>query len=99
MDDQRTVPLLWAEVSDSGAGVPPHVRPDLFKPFIASDFSDTGKNGGIGLGLSMVRRIAEALGGQAYHRPLQPHGSVFGFTAEIRCSQRGAAQPPARLRT
>lgn len=87
-------PLLRFEVQDNGTGVPPALQPALFKPFIAGDFSDTRQSSGIGLGLNMVRRIANTLGGEAYFRPLEPSGSLFGFTAEIRCTQQKQVRMP-----
>jgi two-component system, NtrC family, sensor kinase len=49
----------WAElsVSDSGPGVPPELRDQIFEPFY------TTKSDGLGLGLSIARAIAHGLGG------------------------------------
>ena len=43
---------------DPGAGPPPEIRDHLFEPFV------TGKPEGIGLGLSVAQRVAEAHGGR-----------------------------------
>jgi signal transduction histidine kinase len=51
-------------VADTGKGVPEAVRAHLFEPFV------TGRSEGTGLGLAVVREIAEAHGGavRAVHR-------------------------------
>jgi two-component system sensor kinase FixL len=45
-------------VSDTGPGIPPEVRARLFTPFV------TTKSRGTGLGLSTVKRLVEAHGGE-----------------------------------
>jgi CheY-like chemotaxis protein len=57
-------------VSDDGAGVAPEIVPHLFEPFRASA-------GGTGLGLVIVRAIAEASGGDISYEPAQPTGARF----------------------
>ena len=51
-------------VADTGSGVPEELRDHLFEPFV------TGRSEGTGLGLAVVREIAEAHGGtaRAVHR-------------------------------
>lgn len=44
-------------VQDSGPGIDPAIRPKLFQPFV------TNKEAGVGLGLLICKRIAEAHGG------------------------------------
>ena len=50
---------LHLSVRDSGLGPPPAIRDHLFEPFV------TGRSDGTGLGLSLVREIANAHGGTA----------------------------------
>ncbi len=56
LDDFNTACRI--AVTDTGPGVPPENRADLFKPFF------TGRKGGTGLGLSVVKRIVHDHGGQ-----------------------------------
>ncbi|MCI0710479.1 MAG: hybrid sensor histidine kinase/response regulator [Chloroflexi bacterium] len=65
-------------VYDNGAGVPPDVVDDLFREF--SQFSPDGRTEGHGLGLSIVRRIVEQLGGGVGVESSAGQGSTFWFT-------------------
>jgi two-component system, OmpR family, sensor kinase len=48
------------EVSDDGPGIPPHERERVFERFHRTDSGRTRATGGAGLGLAIVRAIAEA---------------------------------------
>jgi two-component system sensor kinase FixL len=63
-------------VSDSGPGIPPHVLEQLFSRFTTTK----GNGGGMGIGLSISKRIIEAHGGtlSAENRP--GGGASFRFT-------------------
>lgn len=50
-------------VQDSGMGIAPEVLPRLFARFVQADSSVTRTHGGLGLGLSIVRHLAEIHGG------------------------------------
>ena len=59
------------EVQDNGAGVPEHLRRDIFLPFF------TTRRGGTGIGLNLARQIAIAHGGSIEIGDAAPHGAVF----------------------
>lgn len=61
-------------VSDHGPGVAAEFRPQLFDSFTRAD---PGGRRGAGLGLSIVRGLAEANDGEAFYRP-RSDGSTFG---------------------
>jgi signal transduction histidine kinase len=52
------------EVRDDGPGMSAEVAARAFEPFYRGDVSRDRRTGGVGLGLSLVRRIAEAHGGR-----------------------------------
>ncbi|MFO0942392.1 MAG: HAMP domain-containing sensor histidine kinase [Pirellulales bacterium] len=63
-------------VEDDGAGPPENLQEQLFDPFV------TSKSEGLGLGLPLVRRAAEALDGKAQWRR-QENRTVFEFSFPI----------------
>lgn len=62
------------EVSDTGPGIAEEVADRLFKPFV------TTKSGGMGIGLSISKRIIEAHGGEISVASNQRGGATFRFT-------------------
>jgi signal transduction histidine kinase len=58
-------------VDDDGPGIPESVRGRLFEPLI------TSKSHGNGLGLALVKRVAERHGGSVAHEPLPGGGTRF----------------------
>lgn len=62
---------LELRVTDNGPGIEAEIREDLFSPF------KTTKEGGTGLGLSTVARIASSHGGRAMAEDTPGGGSVF----------------------
>lgn len=55
--------MLVVDVSDEGIGISEEDQERLFEPFFRVDRSRTRATGGIGLGLLLARRVAEAHGG------------------------------------
>ena len=51
-------------VRDSGIGVPPDVLERVFEPFVQSDGSLARTDGGLGVGLTLVRSLVEMHGGR-----------------------------------
>jgi signal transduction histidine kinase len=69
---------LTLTIADTGPGIPPDIRPRIFDPYF------TTRRGGLGLGLTIVRRIVEAHGGTIDVTSEPGHGAVFGVTLPAR---------------
>jgi two-component system, OmpR family, osmolarity sensor histidine kinase EnvZ len=54
---------LTVMVDDDGPGIPPHLREEVFKPFLRLDDARNQDEGGTGLGLAIARDIARSHGG------------------------------------
>jgi len=64
--DIRTAPIdskAEIEITDDGRGIEPHFLPHLFERFRQADSSTTRAEGGLGLGLAIVRQLIELHGG------------------------------------
>lgn len=73
-------------VRDTGCGVPAHVLERVWQHFQQGDMSETRAHGGTGLGLALVKLIAEAHGGSVIGTSRQWEGggsSTFGFTLPV----------------
>jgi CheY-like chemotaxis protein len=69
------------EVTDSGIGIAPEFLPHVFDRFRQADGSTTRRFGGLGLGLSIVRHLAEMHGGKVVARSAGPEqGASFEVT-------------------
>lgn len=79
-------------VVDSGIGMSSAELKKLFRPFAQANTDTARRYGGAGLGLSLVKRIAEAMGGDLEVSSRKGVGSTFRFTALV---ERAAARPQA----
>ncbi|HVN76858.1 MAG TPA: HAMP domain-containing sensor histidine kinase [Thermoanaerobaculaceae bacterium] len=70
--------LVW--VADRGPGVPESERERIFEPFYRPPHHAEGRDGGVGLGLYLVRRIARLYGGTAACLAREGGGSRFEVT-------------------
>jgi two-component system CheB/CheR fusion protein len=61
-EDEKTEEAVL-EVSDTGIGLDPGLIPLLFQPFSQGANAYTRTNGGLGLGLALVKALAELHGG------------------------------------
>jgi CheY-like chemotaxis protein len=78
----RARPRLAFIIDDTGPGVPKEARERIFEEFGHVDASDASRFGGAGLGLAVVRKLADAMGGSVTvgDRPHGP-GARFRFEA------------------
>jgi CheY-like chemotaxis protein/anti-sigma regulatory factor (Ser/Thr protein kinase) len=76
-------------VSDTGEGIAPEVLRHVFEPFRQEDSSSTRAQGGLGLGLTLVRQLVEQHGGSVRaESPGKGGGATFTVTLPL-------AAPPA----
>jgi two-component system OmpR family sensor kinase len=91
-EDERSV----LEISDEGPGVPAEEAEPIFERFHRVDRSRARSQGGVGLGLAIVRSVVEAHGGAVVYRPRPGGGSVFRVSLPL---APGARSTVARAET
>lgn len=75
---------LHFTVTDSGIGIPKNKINKIFKSFSQLDASLTRKYGGLGLGLTLSRRLTRLLGGRMWVESQVGKGSTFHFTIKVK---------------
>lgn len=76
----RPIAGVQVEVIDSGIGIPGDKLETIFEPFTQAEGSITRRFGGTGLGLTISRSLARALGGDLAARNALGGGSIFTLT-------------------
>lgn len=64
-------------VCDQGPGIPAGEEERIFEMFYRTGQEETRHAKGTGLGLYIVRRLVQGLGGQVHVKPRQPRGAIF----------------------
>jgi two-component system sensor kinase FixL len=77
--------MVEVRVADTGSGLAEEIVSRLFQPFV------TTKPTGMGVGLSISKRIIEAHGGEMWAEPNPGGGAMFRFTLEPSSERRGDA--------
>ena len=88
---------LCFSVTDSGPGLPEGGAAALFQPFTRAGGPEGGQAQGWGLGLSICRRIAEAMDARIEAQSLPEGGSRFSFTLDLARHEPAPGRPPAPL--
>lgn len=71
---------IWISVEDQGPGIPDDQREHIFEPFVQGEPVLTRRHGGAGIGLTLVKRVAQSHGGKAWVEPGTSSGSRFVLT-------------------
>nr|WP_153866341.1 MULTISPECIES: HAMP domain-containing sensor histidine kinase [Myxococcaceae] len=96
----RTLRVLEREgqlafcVEDAGPGLAPGEETRIFEPFYRREHG--GEAGSLGLGLTLVRRIAQAHGGDAFAENRAGGGACVGFTVGRALAEAAARHPGQR---
>lgn len=86
-------PALKFALEDQGPGISPENQRQIFEPFSQVESNLNREAGGVGLGLSICRRLAEAMGGEADVDSKLDEGSTFWFEVPV-----GATEAPVAKR-
>ncbi len=90
-EERDTNIVLRFAISDTGIGISPDRKNQIFDSFQQVDTTTTRRFGGTGLGLSISKTLAELMGGSIGVESTPGEGSVFWFT--VRFDLRENSQP------
>lgn len=79
-------------VTDTGIGIPQEYRDSIFEPFVQLEDNDRHHAGGTGLGLTLAKRLVQALGGQIRVKSVLHQGTTFYFSLPFENGEIGAGK-------
>jgi CheY-like chemotaxis protein len=92
--DAGTVAVLLS-VRDCGMGIPVEAQKKLFQAFSQVDSSSTRRNGGVGLGLAICKRLAELMQGSVGVTSAPGAGSTFWVRLPLVCDDKARSETAA----
>jgi PAS domain S-box-containing protein len=84
--------VVHIEVSDTGIGIDPAVRDQMFEPFTQADASTTRIYGGTGLGLAIASELTELMGGAIGAESGAEAGTTFWLDLPLLAAATGVAE-------
>ena len=89
--------LIRFEVEDTGIGIDPSQREQLFEAFFQINPQQSRQRGGTGLGLSICAHLVDAMGGEIGFDEAVSGGTRFWFTARFEEAAPGFETAPDRM--
>ncbi|MEO0551068.1 MAG: response regulator [Pseudomonadota bacterium] len=86
---------LIYRVYDTGPGISQPAQAQLFEAFRQSEAGDAQKDGGVGLGLAIVHRLCQAMGGSVSIHSALGSGTLFEVTLPVSVQAEDLAHQPA----
>ncbi|GAB5457060.1 MAG: response regulator [Henriciella sp.] len=83
VDVEYTKPNLVYRIIDTGAGIAKEEQASLFDAFRQVSAADAQKDGGVGLGLAIVNRLCDRLGGEITVDSLPDIGTAFNIRIPV----------------
>ncbi len=84
---------LRIAVTDTGVGIEQHRINAIFEAFSQADQSTTRRFGGTGLGLTVCKRLVDAMGGEIIVTSRIGEGSTFAVAVDLAVEQTAPKQP------
>jgi two-component system, sensor histidine kinase and response regulator len=75
--------IVTLAVEDSGAGISEDKLPIIFERFTQADGSNTRRHGGVGIGLTIAKRLADLMGGALTVESRLGAGSTFQLSLTL----------------
>ncbi|MFP4618248.1 MAG: ATP-binding protein [Spirochaetaceae bacterium] len=82
--------MLTFSVKDTGIGIAEELQTRIFELFRQAEDVDTRRYGGVGLGLTICKKVSEVLGGSLCVESREGEGSTFTFQVPV---SAGGADP------
>ncbi|MEW6261540.1 MAG: ATP-binding protein [Thermodesulfobacteriota bacterium] len=80
--DDKFLRLHFA-LADTGVGIPADRMASLFEGFTQADDSLNRRYGGLGLGLTIVKRLVDLMGGRIWVESAESQGSIFHLSIPV----------------
>lgn len=95
IDCEYTDGALHYRIYDTGPGMSQTAQQGIFDAFRQTQAEDASKDGGVGLGLAIVNRLCQSLGGTVSIASAPGHGTVFHVSIPVRVAENTTTPPAA----